>query len=139
MAAPARRIARLELHARELGRHDRRGREHGGRRHEVRRHHGRHGGHGGHRSTAPGTEITAPTAPPLQPGTLGENEVANVAGSSVTKEEFDHLLEIARAQQTAQGSEAPKAGTAEDDALRRQVMQVLVRTTSSRWRPSARA
>ena len=62
----------------------------------------------------------------LQQGELGANEVANVAGSGITKDEFDHLLEIARAQQTSQGGEVPKAGTPEDDALRRQVMQVLV-------------
>jgi parvulin-like peptidyl-prolyl isomerase len=62
----------------------------------------------------------------LQPGELGDNEVANVAGKGITKDEFDHLLEIARAQQKSQGGEVPKAGTPEDDALRRQVMQVLV-------------
>ncbi len=62
----------------------------------------------------------------LQEGELGDNEVANVAGVGVTKDEFDHLLEIARAQQKSQGGEVPKAGTPEDDALRRQVMQVLV-------------
>lgn len=65
----------------------------------------------------------------LQQGELGDNEVANIAGTGVTKDEFDHLLDIARAQQTSQGGEAPKPGTPEDDALRRQVMQVLVQNT----------
>ena len=60
-----------------------------------------------HRHDRPASALPAD----LQPGELGDNEVANVAGSGVTKDEFDHLLEIARAQQTSQGGEAPKAGT----------------------------
>lgn len=79
-------------------------------------------------TTGADTGTTSGVALPadLKPGELGDNEVANVAGQGVTKDEFDHLLEIARAQQKSQGGEVPKAGTPEDDALRRQVMQVLV-------------
>jgi foldase protein PrsA len=83
---------------------------------------------GAETGTGTDTGTTSGVALPtdLQQGELGDNEVANVAGKGITKDEFDHLLEIARAQQKSQGGEVPKAGTPEDDALRRQVMQVLV-------------
>jgi parvulin-like peptidyl-prolyl isomerase len=85
-------------------------------------------GTGSAATTGAETGTTSGVALPtdLQQGELGDNEVANVAGKGITKDEFDHLLEIARAQQKSQGGEVPKAGTPEDDALRRQVMQVLV-------------
>jgi parvulin-like peptidyl-prolyl isomerase len=85
-------------------------------------------GTGSSATTGAETGTTSGVALPtdLQQGELGDNEVANVAGKGITKDEFDHLLEIARAQQKSQGGEVPKAGTPEDDALRRQVMQVLV-------------
>jgi parvulin-like peptidyl-prolyl isomerase len=83
---------------------------------------------GAETGTGTDTGTTSGVALPtdLQQGELGANEVANVAGQGITKDEFDHLLAIARAQQKSQGGEVPKAGTPEDDALRRQVMQVLV-------------
>jgi parvulin-like peptidyl-prolyl isomerase len=78
---------------------------------------------------ATATEAAGSTAPELAMGELGPNEVANVAGRGITKDEFDRLLEIARAQAKSQGSEPPAAGSPEDDTLRRQVMQVLVQNT----------
>jgi peptidyl-prolyl cis-trans isomerase C len=57
---------------------------------------------------------------------VGANDVAVVGDRSITKEEFDELIDRARDNYENQNQEFPAAGTPQYVALRRQAMQFLV-------------
>jgi peptidyl-prolyl cis-trans isomerase C len=57
---------------------------------------------------------------------VGANDVAVVGDRSITKEEFDQLIDRARDNYENQNQEFPAAGTPQYVALRRQAMQFLV-------------
>ena len=57
---------------------------------------------------------------------VSANEVAVVGERSITKQEFEKLLDQACATTKSQGQKCPEAGTKEYTALRKQAMQYLV-------------
>jgi foldase protein PrsA len=57
---------------------------------------------------------------------VSANEVAVVGDRSITKEQFEKLLDQACATTKSQGQKCPKAGTQQYAALRKQAMQYLV-------------
>jgi peptidyl-prolyl cis-trans isomerase C len=57
---------------------------------------------------------------------VGANDVAVVGDRSITKEEFDQLIDRARENYERNGQEFPETGTQQYVALRRQAMQFLV-------------
>jgi parvulin-like peptidyl-prolyl isomerase len=57
---------------------------------------------------------------------VGANEVAVVGDQSISKEQFDKLLDQACASYKTQGQKCPAAGTEQYTALRKQAMQFLV-------------
>jgi peptidyl-prolyl cis-trans isomerase C len=57
---------------------------------------------------------------------VGANDVAVVDGTSISKEQFDQLLDRARENYRNSGQKFPAAGTPQYVALRRQAMQFLV-------------
>ena len=58
--------------------------------------------------------------------TVRAGDVAVVGGETITRQQFDDLYKAAVAQGVASGQKAPKKGSAEEKALRQQVLQVLV-------------